>query len=389
MDSCLLCLRNPIESNQYIPVQSPQWIEWQVLNIIEKHFWPMVNLESIYGICQSCWSHLYEFHLFYCTVEEAHLNNVQINKQQQTFYNFEKETPHILKVESLSNEPLIFINDEIITDSKIEENFKKELFHYNVEMETIKETVSKKKRGRPSKSHGLKKPKGKVGRPRKVFKEISELPSTSDLSDIYPIDLLCNKKPKGKVGRPRKYFKEMNDFPSTSHSLIRNGTSAMKIYAMGAISGTNKKPKGKVGRPRKFFQDINDFSSTNKSLIENGLNVKKMYAMCPLETNNSQYIKPKKRGRPFKKKYIQENETINYQFSTEREDLAMEESLIPEAQLNTDCSEEILNHAPLNDNDLQKNKDLKNILKNHKRIQQHKSQMRNYIATSILKRNFK
>lgn len=43
MDSCLLCLQVPNETKDGIIVNSLEWQELEIQNIIEKHFWSMAS----------------------------------------------------------------------------------------------------------------------------------------------------------------------------------------------------------------------------------------------------------------------------------------------------------------------------------------------------------
>ncbi|TMW41174.1 hypothetical protein DOY81_013744 [Sarcophaga bullata] len=76
MESCILCLeinKNFVDS---ITTNSEKWQEYQVAELIEKHFWPLNSLLTPLnsGLCLLCWEELSSFHKFYMRIEEAHIN---------------------------------------------------------------------------------------------------------------------------------------------------------------------------------------------------------------------------------------------------------------------------------------------------------------------------
>ncbi|TMW39183.1 hypothetical protein DOY81_015737, partial [Sarcophaga bullata] len=76
MDSCILCLEINKHFVDSIKINSGEWQEYQVAELIEKHFWPLDSLQTSLssGLCLLCWQELNSFHKFYVRIEEAHIN---------------------------------------------------------------------------------------------------------------------------------------------------------------------------------------------------------------------------------------------------------------------------------------------------------------------------
>ncbi|KAI8128869.1 Transcription factor grauzone [Lucilia cuprina] len=74
MESCLLCLEINKDILDTIKANSTQWQDLDMGKVIEKHFWPMNNIQTNSWICLSCWQEVNDFHKFYMRIEEAHMN---------------------------------------------------------------------------------------------------------------------------------------------------------------------------------------------------------------------------------------------------------------------------------------------------------------------------
>ena len=48
MESCILCLEINKSFVDSIATNSKKWQEYQVAELIEKHFWPLVNISKIF-----------------------------------------------------------------------------------------------------------------------------------------------------------------------------------------------------------------------------------------------------------------------------------------------------------------------------------------------------
>ncbi|XP_065370060.1 uncharacterized protein LOC135962204 [Calliphora vicina] len=335
MKNCFLCLRIDTEYNKFIRVQSPQWLQLDIINIVEKHFWPLDNSDYVYGICETCWSQLYDFHKFYTTIEEAHGKSIQIDIKDNCILDMEVQemTPRILKIESISSEEFILPNNEIVENMKIEES-RMPTITVNNDMESINTAQTKKKRGRPRK--------------------------------IRDIMTVLNIKPKGKRGRPRKYAIEKSDLNTNAISSFRNGSRT--TYPIIVNFDNHQKITG----------------ATNSRYLETPL----------IKTSNKGRPPKKRRGRPPK---VQLNEIINITSTGDEIANSPNESLVNTqcsiVQLITDCpivnSENLSTGVSSNLNDKQKHKTKEFEYKQNKfkkkrqRIQQHKALMRNYIATSV------
>uniref|UniRef100_A0A1A9WK05 C2H2-type domain-containing protein n=1 Tax=Glossina brevipalpis TaxID=37001 RepID=A0A1A9WK05_9MUSC len=89
MDKCLLCLETDLEFELNIKVDSIQWEEFNIECIIEKHLWPINNIESYKWMCHICWKELLNFHKFYTRLENAHASLLKVNSE-----NIKLETSH-------------------------------------------------------------------------------------------------------------------------------------------------------------------------------------------------------------------------------------------------------------------------------------------------------
>uniref|UniRef100_A0A1I8MG54 C2H2-type domain-containing protein n=1 Tax=Musca domestica TaxID=7370 RepID=A0A1I8MG54_MUSDO len=73
---CLLCLETKQENeSRYIKVDSSQWEELNIKNLIDKHLWPIESLLPTSCVCDTCWEELYDFHKFYIRIEQTHNDN--------------------------------------------------------------------------------------------------------------------------------------------------------------------------------------------------------------------------------------------------------------------------------------------------------------------------
>ncbi|KAL9915945.1 uncharacterized protein ACN2A1_002438 [Glossina fuscipes fuscipes] len=149
----------PMQLN--IKVDSTQWKELEVESVIEKHLWPINNIESYQWMCHTCWKELYDFDKFYTRLENAHANLLTVNSE-----NIKLETSHngspvlaemfhetkgidkeVLFEDSLETEMLI-INPSIPTCELIIEENKLPI---NETLSDTEPIVQKKRRGRPRK----------------------------------------------------------------------------------------------------------------------------------------------------------------------------------------------------------------------------------------------
>ncbi|XP_065369919.1 transcription factor grauzone-like [Calliphora vicina] len=73
MESCLLCLEINKDLVDCIKVNSTKWLEENITDVLENHFWQLNTLETTSSwLCFYCWQELDSFHKFYKRIEEAH-----------------------------------------------------------------------------------------------------------------------------------------------------------------------------------------------------------------------------------------------------------------------------------------------------------------------------
>ncbi|KAM7343083.1 uncharacterized protein ACRADG_010230 [Cochliomyia hominivorax] len=178
MKSCLLCLQIITDKDKYIPYNSPQWIEFNIQTIIEKHLWPIDNSDTVLGVCSTCWCQLYDFHIFYTKIKDAQERNIKIDIEEPKLNKSEiecssnkivcKSEINVNSNESLENSGL----NELITADE-------QYVSIPIIYEQNEETRSKGKRGRPPKRQNkllIAKPKRKRGRPRKCDNDKPKTP---------------------------------------------------------------------------------------------------------------------------------------------------------------------------------------------------------------------
>ncbi|KAM7341945.1 uncharacterized protein ACRADG_009538 [Cochliomyia hominivorax] len=80
MEGCILCLEINKELIDAITINSKEWHELNVLNLIEKHLWSMEYLRNFNWLCSNCWKELLGFHKFYQHIKETHIQYGLLSK---------------------------------------------------------------------------------------------------------------------------------------------------------------------------------------------------------------------------------------------------------------------------------------------------------------------
>lgn len=285
-------------------------------------------MQNIYGICQLCWCQLSDFHTFYGNIERAHRRCIErfpIVKQPVSNCNSKIKDIQIIPFQILKDD---FNEDSDFSIDKIEDEIEFKDNPNGKETLLCVPNVLKACNERDCIPIYTEKSKNKRGRPRKIY----------DSNEI------IIKKPKRKPGRPRKSNLDRNEKLTS----FKNDSSVaykklVKQHTHPSKHKLDKKPPHlktvKIGRPTKIKRS---------------------------------------RGRPRKEQQIK-NETINSTAAVTEFVTTANNKLVNEILSSTNQGEII--------KDLNETKKLVHkkhtLLKNRKRIQQHKALMRNYIATSV------
>uniref|UniRef100_A0A1A9VTA2 C2H2-type domain-containing protein n=1 Tax=Glossina austeni TaxID=7395 RepID=A0A1A9VTA2_GLOAU len=186
MDKCLLCLETDLEFEPNIKVDSREWEELNIEYIIEKHLWPINNIESYQWMCHTCWKELHDFHKFYTRLETVRVSLLKVNSENIKLETSRNGSPILAPLPAEQTEQMVSESKEIDKEALFEDSLETEMLINPIPTceliieenklpidETSSKTeqlVQKRRRGRPRKQHSAESCSQKVKTKVKTLK---------------------------------------------------------------------------------------------------------------------------------------------------------------------------------------------------------------------------